>query len=264
MPDQAPSTKAMLAELESTICPKLFARARAGAPEETKDFTMQQTMVRVKDPVRSLSFYCDVLGMELLCTRAFPEYGFSLFFVGYTLNLGPELVGEGKIPQDFTSQERWKWAMRVPGCVELTWNHGSEGSEEGEGTSKTTVTAKTETKKAPEFEPTPFYNTGNGSSVGVSSGGGEDSKTDFRVRGGFGHLGISVPDVYEACDRFHKLGVAFHKSPNSGGMKGLAFIKDPDGYLVEVLGNSVQSSLREVDCCGVRLDGGGGYQDNSK
>ena len=46
-------------------------------------------------------------------------------------------------------------------------------------------------------------------------------------------------------------------------MKGLAFVKDPDGYLVEVLpkGDFVK---KEVDCLGVRLDGGGTYTDNSK
>lgn len=38
-----------------------------------------------------------------------------------------------------------------------------------------------------------------------------------------------VPDVNVACERFEKLGVDFVKRPNDGRMKGLAFIKDPDG-----------------------------------
>ncbi len=38
-----------------------------------------------------------------------------------------------------------------------------------------------------------------------------------------------VPDVDVACERFEKLGVEFVKRPNDGQMKGLAFIKDPDG-----------------------------------
>jgi lactoylglutathione lyase len=52
---------------------------------------------------------------------------------------------------------------------------------------------------------------------------------------GFGHIGISVPDVYAACARFQSLGVTFIKQPDDGKMKGLAFIQDPDGYWIEIL-----------------------------
>ena len=52
---------------------------------------------------------------------------------------------------------------------------------------------------------------------------------------GFGHIGISVPDVYAASDRFESLGIPFVKKPDEGTMKGLAFIQDPDGYWIEIL-----------------------------
>jgi len=44
-----------------------------------------------------------------------------------------------------------------------------------------------------------------------------------------------VPSVEAACTRFETLGVQFVKKPNEGKMKNLAFIKDPDGYWVEIL-----------------------------
>ncbi|KAG7350017.1 lactoylglutathione lyase [Nitzschia inconspicua] len=196
-------------------------------PAETKDYVMQQTMLRVKDPLKSLHFYCSVLGFKLVMYSEFPQWGFNVYFVAP--------VDSVHIPQgdDETAKAaRWKYCMNLPGCIELTYNYGTE-QEDGQ-----------------------VYNTGNADSTGTTNG--------EKVKGGFGHIGITVPDVYEACERFQQMGVEFHKTPNSGGMKGLAFLKDPDGYLVEVLpqGPMIQ---KPVDCAGIEANNGGeGYKDNSK
>ncbi|WP_371332261.1 VOC family protein [Campylobacter jejuni] len=46
---------------------------------------------------------------------------------------------------------------------------------------------------------------------------------------------ISVPDVRAACARFEELEVPFQKRLQDGRMNHLAFVKDPDGYWVEVI-----------------------------
>ena len=52
---------------------------------------------------------------------------------------------------------------------------------------------------------------------------------------GFGHICIAVPDIQAACARFEKLNVTFQKKLGEGGMKNIAFIRDPDEYWIEVI-----------------------------
>ncbi len=62
-----------------------------------------------------------------------------------------------------------------------------------------------------------------------------DGNSDPR---GFGHICVSVPDIHAACARFDALGVPYQKRLQDGRMKHLAFIKDPDGYWVEIISNT--------------------------
>ncbi|MCD7099214.1 lactoylglutathione lyase [Stenotrophomonas sp. MMGLT7] len=62
-----------------------------------------------------------------------------------------------------------------------------------------------------------------------------DGNSDPR---GFGHICVSVPDIESACARFEQLQVPFQKRLSDGRMKNIAFIKDPDGYWVEIISNT--------------------------
>lgn len=52
---------------------------------------------------------------------------------------------------------------------------------------------------------------------------------------GFGHLCVSVPDIRAASLRLESLGVVFQKRLDAGNMRDIAFVKDPDGYWIELI-----------------------------
>ena len=49
------------------------------------------------------------------------------------------------------------------------------------------------------------------------------------------HVGIAVPDLDAAIAWFDSHGVSYVKRPEQGKMRDVAFIKDPDGYWIEIL-----------------------------
>ncbi|KTC43727.1 lactoylglutathione lyase [Pseudomonas sp. ABAC61] len=153
---------------------------------DTSQYLFNQTMMRIKDPEKSVAFYRDVLGMTLLNRFDFPEMKFSLYFMAY------QDSQSAAVPSDPLGKAEYVFKQKA--TLELTHNWGTESGEAFVG-----------------------YHNGN---------------SDPR---GFGHIGITVPDVYEACARFDELGVEFVKRPDDGRMKGLAFIRDPDGYWIEIL-----------------------------
>ncbi len=52
---------------------------------------------------------------------------------------------------------------------------------------------------------------------------------------GFGHICFSVPDLDAAVAWFDENKVTYVKRPDQGKMKDVAFIKDPDGYWIEIV-----------------------------
>ncbi|KAF7669572.1 hypothetical protein LDENG_00173790 [Lucifuga dentata] len=157
----------------------------------TKDYMMQQTMLRVKDPAKSLDFYTRVLGMTLLQKVDFSSMHFTHYLLGYE--------DKSEIPVDIRERTAWTFSCRA--TVELTHNWGSESDK------------------------SLSYHNGN-----------------IEPRG-FGHIGIAVPDVEEACTFFEQQNVRFVKKPDTGKMKGLAFIQDPDGYWIEIFTPQTMVSL---------------------
>ena len=119
------------------------------------------TMLRVGDLNKSIHFYTQVLGMQLLRKKDYPDGKFTLAFLGY-------------------GDEKNNTAL------ELTHNWDTE-----------------------------HYDLGNG----------------------FGHLAIEVDDVYKAVDDIRQQGgeIMREAGPMNAGTTIIAFVKDPDGYEIELL-----------------------------
>ncbi|MEF1279486.1 lactoylglutathione lyase [Vibrio fortis] len=126
------------------------------------------TMLRVGDLDRSIEFYTNVMGMNVLRRNENKEYEYTLVFVGY----GDESQGS---------------------VIELTYNWG-----------------------------TSEYDLGNA----------------------FGHVAIGVDDIYNTCDAIKAAGgnVTREPGPVKGGSTHIAFVKDPDGYMIELIQNKQASA----------------------
>ncbi|EWC44723.1 hypothetical protein DRE_06501 [Drechslerella stenobrocha 248] len=180
----------------------------------TIGFKLYHLMLRVRDPVASINFYVNLMGMRTV----------------FTMNTGPATIYYLGYP--LTSEDRTDipaWGDRIvcanlahtPGLLELYHIHGSEK------------------------QPVGYYNTGN-------------SPPHL----GFGQVGFSVPDVPAALEHLKAagvtvikdLGVATRESfplskweedrgvgleeihPDySRIFKQIACVADPDGYLVELV-----------------------------
>lgn len=152
---------------------------------QTTGYTFNHTMLRVKDPAKSLAFYTGVLGMTLLAVKKFPAMGFDLYFLAKLTESERENLPTGADLEIF--------AFRQRGILELTHNYGTETQA--------------------DFS----YHDGNAEPQG------------------FGHICFSVPNLDEAVAWFDENNVEFKKRPDEGSMKNIVFIKDIDGYWIEIV-----------------------------
>jgi lactoylglutathione lyase len=60
----------------------------------------------------------------------------------------------------------------------------------------------------------------------------------YELGNAYGHIALEVDDVYEACDKIKARGgkVVREAGPMKSGTTILAFVEDPDGYKIELLG----------------------------
>lgn len=166
------------------------------------DWQWQQTMLRVKDPAVSVPFYRDHFGLTLIARIRFPDHKFDLYFLaslpqGETYTLDPD----SQAAVDYL----WEGAYggHKGAVLELTHNYGTEN------------------------HPGQVYHPGNQLQDPERPGPGRD---------GFGHIAFNTEDVHQACAQLEQKGVRFKKRPNEGKMPNIAFVLDPDGYWVEIVG----------------------------
>jgi len=60
----------------------------------------------------------------------------------------------------------------------------------------------------------------------------------YDLGSGFGHLAIGVDDVYRAAEEIRNRGgkILREPGPMSAGTTVIAFVEDPDGYAIELIG----------------------------
>jgi lactoylglutathione lyase len=73
---------------------------------------------------------------------------------------------------------------------------------------------------------------------------------------GFGHLAVSVDNIELACKRLEDAGYTFQKKLTEGRMRNIAFVKDPDGYWVEILPmkEDIKATVAQTDPSTYRLN----------
>ena len=65
-----------------------------------------------------------------------------------------------------------------------------------------------------------------------------DQTEPYELGTGFGHLALGVADIYSVCAELEKRGAKIPRKPGpmKHGTTHIAFVEDPDGYRIELIG----------------------------
>jgi lactoylglutathione lyase len=67
---------------------------------------------------------------------------------------------------------------------------------------------------------------------------------EYDLGNAYGHIALGFDDIYAACDAIKAAGgnVTREPGPVKGGTTEIAFVKDPDGYMIELIQNKQAGS----------------------
>jgi lactoylglutathione lyase len=62
-------------------------------------------------------------------------------------------------------------------------------------------------------------------------------KEHYNMGDAFGHIAIGVDDIYAICEFIEQQGADVYRKPGpvKGGKSVIAFVRDPDGYAIELI-----------------------------
>merc|ERR1712039_1004056 len=107
---------------------EICERNQAAAHQFADEYNLSQTMIRVKDPIQSLDFYTNKLGMTHVADAHIDAGKFSVYFLSSHIKKNEV---ENMIMMGMTKHERWQYmSSSFHPFLELTHNWGTENEDD--------------------------------------------------------------------------------------------------------------------------------------
>tara|TARA_Y100001963_G_C6771025_1_gene444856 strand:+ start:1460 stop:1840 length:381 start_codon:yes stop_codon:yes gene_type:complete len=70
-------------------------------------------------------------------------------------------------------------------------------------------------------------------------------KSEYDMGDAYGHIAIGVEDIYGLCEELEAKGADVYRKPGpvKGGKTVIAFVRDPDGYAIELIERKASDDL---------------------